>query len=129
MTQIQCPISYFGAKATILPWMLERFPSLEPEPLVIKYAGQKKNADFAVEDNQLVIEAKHARTKRELASVVKQLGGLKDLYVTGANIRFLLFLLLVEPKLKVDEAKIEADFSALYDGPPGIAVKVVENIT
>lgn len=89
------------------PWL----PLTEPEPFMISFGSHEKRADFAIEGNGLVIEAKHIRDTSTEAAVLKTLEGLKDFYQTSPNVRSLLFLILVDRGVNIDSALIEQKFS------------------
>lgn len=89
------------------PWL----PSTEPENLVIRYQGQDKKADFSIERNTIVIEAKHIKDDNDKRAILKDLEGLKDFYIQNPNIKLLLFLILVNPGISLDYHRIAGDYS------------------
>lgn len=104
------------------PWL----PSIESENLVIKYNGQEKNADFSILQNKIVIEAKHIKSNSDRAGILKTLEGLKEFYKHNANVKGLLFILLVNKDVDLDDFKIRSDFSNLTSSPV-VLVGVVRN--
>ena len=104
------------------PWL----PTLEAEPYIVKFDGQKKHADFAIEGNSLVIEAKHIRDSSTKAAVLKTLEGLRNFYQVNPNLKSLLFLILVDQDVDIDAHLIRSQFSRIDDDPP-IIVDVLKN--
>lgn len=104
------------------PWI----PSLEPENLTIIFDGNQKNADFSVKGNLLIVEAKYIDSAGKKNDVLKTLEGLKSFYSNNANVKALLFLLLVERTVTIDRHKIEEEFSRL-GSEPSICVRVMFN--
>lgn len=92
----------------VKPWL----PGLGRNETTIMYDGATKSADFSLFDSQLVIEMKHVKSAGTKAAVVKTLEGLKRFYVQNANIRVLLFVILFDSKVSVDDSRWEADYSA-----------------
>lgn len=103
-------------------------PSIEREPPQIKFDQQKKVADFSLQRNRLVIEAKHIKDGNTKADVLKQLQGLRSFYETNTNVRCLLFLILVDGDVDLDEPKVEGEFSNRTTEIPCI-VKCIRNST
>ncbi len=104
------------------PWL----PTLQAEPYIVKFDGQEKSADFAIEGNSLVIEAKHIRDYSTKAAVLKTLEGLANFYQVNPNLKSLLFLILVNQDVDIDAHLIESQFSRIDDDPP-IIVDVLKN--
>lgn len=109
---------------TLKPWI----PTLKREEIQIEFEGQKKLADLSIEHNAFVIEAKYVTDSNSKGGVLKQLDGLKNFYRRNANIRYLLFLILVEQGVEIDDASIETTFSRRSTGKePGVLVKIIRN--
>lgn len=101
-------------------------PSIEPENVAIIFDGNTKNADFSLKGNSLIIEAKYIDTTGKKNDTLKTLAGLRDFYRQNANVKALLFIILVEPGVEIDKHKIEAEFS-LKSKTPATIVKVLFN--
>ena len=97
----------------VKPWL----PNLSREDVELKYDDQEKRSDFNLFNNQLVIELKHIKDKNDKRAIVKTLKGLEDFYVQHPNIRVLLFGILVDEKVKLDDKKWESDFSYSNKSP------------
>lgn len=104
------------------PWL----PTLEAEPYIVKFDGQEKRADFAIEGKSLVIEAKHIRDPGTKAAVLKTLSGLCNFYQVNPNLKSLLFLILVDQDVDIDANLIRSQFSRVDNDPP-IIVDVLYN--
>lgn len=104
------------------PWM----PSIEPENIAIIFDGNTKNADFSIKQNSLIIEAKYIDSTGKKNDTLKTIEGLKTFYSCNANVKALLFLILVEESIKVDKYKIEEEYSQ-NGSAPSICVKVIYN--
>lgn len=104
------------------PWL----PSVEAENIAVIFDGNTKNADFSVKDNSLIIEAKYIDSTGKKNETLKTLEGLKMFYSYNANVKALLFLILVEESVNIDKYKIESEFSQLSK-EPSITVKVMFN--
>jgi len=98
---------------TVKPWL----PNLSRETVTIKYDNQEKYCDFSLFDNQLIIEFKHITSNGKKAEVVKTLEGLKQFYKQHPNVRVLIFAILVEQNVDLDERKWEVDFSYTAKSP------------
>lgn len=108
---------------TILrPWM----PNMEAENIAIIYDGNTKYADFSINGNSIIIEAKYIDTTGKKNDTLKTLEGLKEFYKMNANVKLLLFMILVEEEIELDKYKIESDFSSQY-GDTNIVVKIFKN--
>jgi hypothetical protein len=104
------------------PWL----PSIESENIAIVYDGNTKNADFSLKGNSLIIEAKYIDSTGKKNDTLKTLEGLKLFYSMNANVKALLFLILVDKSVEIDKHKIESDFSQVMSEPT-ITVKVLNN--
>lgn len=104
------------------PWL----PSIEAENIAVIFDGNTKNADFSIKGNSLIIEAKYIDTTGKKNDTLKTLEGLKIFYSNNANVKALLFLILVEESVDIDKYKIESEFSQLSK-EPSITVRVMFN--
>jgi hypothetical protein len=89
------------------PWLA----NLTREEVTIEYDGQKKKADFSLFDAQIVIEMKHIKDANSKAAVLKTLSGLTNFYKRHPNIRVMIFVVLVNMNVTLDDRRIEVDFS------------------
>jgi len=105
------------------PWI----PSVEPENVAVVFDGNTKNADFSIKGNSVIIEAKYIDSTGKKNDTLKTLEGLKYFYKMNANVKLLLFVILVETSIEIDRYKIESEFSQLLTEPL-IKVKVIDNI-
>jgi CheY-like chemotaxis protein len=105
------------------PWL----PSLEAENIAIIFDGNTKNADFSINRNSVIIEAKYIDTTGKKNDTMKTIEGLKNFYKQNGNVKALLFLLLVNDNVEIDSYKIENEFSD-FTKTPVIQVKVIHNI-
>jgi predicted nucleotidyltransferase len=106
----------------VKPWL----PNLSEEDVELKYDGQEKKSDFNLFNNQLVIELKHIKNDGDKRAIVKTLSGLKDFYVQHPNIRTLIFGILVDETVDLDDRKWESDFSFL-ENTPQVKTIVIRN--
>ncbi len=104
------------------PWL----PNTEPENIAIIYDGNTKNADFSINGNSIIIEAKYIDTNGKKNDTLKTLEGLKEFYRMNANVKLLLFMILVEDSVTIDKYRIESDFSSQF-GDTTVIVKTFEN--
>lgn len=107
---------------TIKPWL----PGLGREELTICYDGQDKRADFNLFSNQIIWELKHVKDASTKAAVAKSLSGLKDFYSSHPNVRLIIFGILVEKSVNLDESKWEADFS-FTENQPEVWTRIFRN--
>jgi hypothetical protein len=107
---------------TVKPWL----PNLSREQVALKYDGQEKRSDFSVFNDQLVLELKHIKDAGDKRETVKTLEGLKTFYVQHPNIRRLIFAILVDKSVDLDDKKWEADFS-YPDNNPSVVTIIVRN--
>ncbi len=105
------------------PWL----PSIEAENIAVIYDGNTKYADFSIKGNSIIIEAKYIDTTGKKNDVLKTLEGLKHFYKNNANVKLLLFIILVNSNVQIDVHKIESDFSSSIKEPI-IKIKLLENI-
>ena len=103
------------------PWI----PSIESENIAVIFDGNTKNADFSIKANSLIVEAKYIDSTGKKNDTLKTLEGLKSFYRSNANVRALLFLILVEADVEIDKHKIEEEFSQCKE--PSICIKVMFN--
>lgn len=94
------------------PW----FVSLEAEPFTIKFDGRDVNADFSIQNNNLILEAKHIKYGEE-ASVLKTVKGLTDQYKQHPNVECVLFLILFNKDVMLDIAKCNEEYTDTIDKP------------
>lgn len=106
----------------IRPWI----PSIEPENITVIFDGNSKNADFSIKGNSLIIEAKYIDSTGKKNDVLKTLEGLKKFYSNNANVKALLFVILVDENIKIDKYKIESEFSQ-QGKEPSILVRIIFN--
>ncbi|WP_200979251.1 hypothetical protein [Echinicola sp. 20G] len=104
------------------PWI----PSTEAENVAIIIDGNTKNADFSIKSNSIIIEAKYIDSTGKKNDTLKTLEGLKDFYKMNANVKSLLFLILVEDSVKIDFHKLEDQYSQVL-AEPSIYVKFFLN--
>lgn len=104
------------------PWL----PSIEAENIAVIFDGNTKYADFSVKGNSLIIEAKYIDGTGKKNDTIKTLEGLKMFYSSNANVKALLFIILVEDTIDLDKHKIESEFSQL-SRMPSICTKVIFN--
>lgn len=107
---------------TVKPWL----PNLSREQVALKYDGQEKRSDFSIFNDQLVLELKHIKDAGDKRETVKTLEGLKSFYVQHPNIRRLIFAILVDKTVDLDDKKWEADFS-YPDNTPSVLTIIVRN--
>ncbi|WP_111307358.1 response regulator [Confluentibacter sediminis] len=104
------------------PWL----PNTEPENVAITYDGNKKNADFSVNGSSIIIEVKYIDSTGKKNDTLKTLEGLKEFYKMNANVKLLLFMILVEDSISIDNFKIESDFSSQF-AETTVVAKVFKN--
>lgn len=105
---------------TVKPWL----PNLSREQAVIIYNGNKKISDFSLFNDQLIFEFKHIKDEADKRETGKTLEGLKTFYTLHPNIRRLVFAILVDKIVDLDDKKWEADFSYLHTTPSVVTVIV-----
>lgn len=104
------------------PWL----PSLEAENIAVVFDGNTKNADFSIKGNSLIVEAKYIDSTGKKNDTLKTLEGLKTFYSSNANVKALLFLILVEEEVVIDKHKIESEFSQ-QSKEPTVCIRVMYN--
>lgn len=107
---------------TVKPWL----PGLSREQTAITYDGNKKNSDFSLFNDQLVLELKHIKDDGDKRETVKTLEGLKAFYTVHPNIRRLIFAILVDKTVDLDDKKWESDFS-YADNNPSVITVIIRN--
>ena len=107
---------------TVKPWL----PNLSREQVALKYDEQEKRSDFSLFNNQLVLELKYIKDDDDKRETVKTLESLKNFYVQHPNIRRLLFVILVDKKVDLDDMKWETDFS-YPDNNPSVITVIIRN--
>ena len=95
------------------PWL----PGLGREEATITYDGQDKRADFNLFGSQLIVEMKHIRDANTKGAVSKTLIGLRSFYEQHPNVRVILFAILVDRDVDLDDAKWESDFTFTERAP------------
>lgn len=101
-------------------------PSVEPENITVIFDGNEKRADFSIKGNSLIIEAKYIDSTGKKNDVLKTLSGLKTFYTYNANVKSLLFLILVEDSVDFDKYKIQEEFSQMST-VPSICIRTMFN--
>lgn len=104
------------------PWL----PSVEAENIAVIFDRNTKYADFSIKGNSLIVEAKYIDTNGKKNDTLKTLEGLKSFYSSNANVKALLFLILVEDSVDIDKHKIEEEFSQ-QGKEPSVCIKVLFN--
>lgn len=107
---------------TTRPWL----PGLGREEVKLTYDGNKKISDFNLFNNQIVIELKHIKNDTDKRNIIKTLGGLKDFYKQHPNIRVLIFGILVNKDVDLDDLKWEIDFTYL-ENETKVKTKIIRN--
>ena len=103
------------------------FPDIEPEPVTITIDGNEKKADFALNCNKVIIEAKWIEDTSKKDQVLKCLDGLSSFYSENPRACCLVFLILYdEKKVDINSHSLEHRFSKVYDTPP-IIVRFIPN--
>jgi predicted nucleotidyltransferase len=103
----------------VKPWI----PSIAREEVTIMYDDQRKSADFAFFDSQLIVEMKFIDSNGKKAEVVKTLDGLSRFYQRNANVRVLLFLIFVKDGVDVDAYRWCKDYT-FYSTTPRVLTHV-----
>lgn len=101
-------------------------PRIEPENIAITIDGNTKNADFGISDNKIIIEAKHIKDNTSKSAVLKTIDGLYNFYKCNANVSALIFLILYEESVDLDEKILTNRFSKPFNGQP-ILVRFIKN--
>ena len=107
---------------TVKPWL----PGLSREEVAITYDGKEKRADFNLFGNQLIVELKYIKDDGDVRETSKTLAGLADFYQAHANVRMIIFAILVEKSVALDDLKWENDYT--YDkNVPIVRTVIVRN--
>ncbi|MBZ9752995.1 nucleotidyltransferase domain-containing protein [Deinococcus sp. HMF7604] len=93
------------------PWL----PTIAREEVTLIYDGSSKVADFNIANNAIVYEFKHIKNTGTKASVLKTIKGLEDFYTRNPNIQVLVFVVLIEHDVEMDDRRIESEFSKSGD--------------
>ncbi len=72
----------------------------------------------------MVLELKHIKDDGDKRETVKTLKGLKTFYVQHPNIRRLIFAILVDKGVDLDDKKWEADFSYPDNSPSVVTILI-----
>lgn len=107
---------------TVKPWL----PNLSREAIAIKYDDQEKRSDFTLFNNQLIIELKYIKDDSDKRETVKTLEGLRSFYIQHPNCRVLIFGILVDEKVDLDDKKWETDFS-YTEHTPQVKTIIIRN--
>lgn len=102
------------------------FPSIEPENVTITIDGNDKVADFGIQNNKIILEAKHINETSKKSTVIKTIEGLSSFYTCNPNVSSLIFLVLYEPDVDLDESRLNAQFDKEYMDIP-IFVRFIKN--
>lgn len=94
------------------------FKDIEPEPVTVIIDGNKKSADFGLNRNKIIIEAKWINTNGKKCDILKTLDGLQDFYSENPQVRSLIFLILYSKNVDLDEVVLTERFSKKYADPP-----------
>jgi len=108
---------------TVKPWLA----GLGREEVAITYDGKDKKADFNLFGSQLLIEFKHVKDAGDVRETTKTLAGLTDFYQRHPNVRVLLFAILVDPAVAMDDLKIETGYSFITQTPKVVTIVVRNN--
>lgn len=94
-------------------WIITKswLPELSRETVTINYDGQNKKCDFSLFNNQLFIEFKHVKDNNTKSIIIKTLSGLQDFYSQHPNAKCLIFAVLVDEEVSLDDLKWESDYS------------------
>lgn len=102
------------------------FPTIEPENITITIDGNEKKADFGIAQNKIIVEAKHIKDTSSKAAVIKTLEGLKSFYSANSNVKCLIFFVLYEPNVALDESILNGQFDGSYEELP-FFVRFIKN--
>lgn len=95
------------------PWI----DSLDTEPFIVKVDGSKKNADFSISDNLLILEEKYIDDNGKKDAVIKTIDGLNDFYKTQPNVKVVIFLILFEETVSIDVRQLEQKYTNITSTP------------
>lgn len=104
------------------PWI----NSMDPEPFTVKIDGNEKNADFSISNNTLIIEEKYIDSVGKKSSVIKTIDGLYNFYKTQPNVKVVLFLILFESSVVIDEKQLEEKYTDI-SATPILRCSFIEN--
>ncbi len=102
------------------------FPTIEPENITITIDGNEKKADFGIAQNKIIIEAKHITDNSSKSAVIKTLSGLKNFYSVNSNVKCLIFFVLYEPDVDLDENILNGQFDGSSEQIP-FFVRFIKN--
>ena len=94
------------------------FKDIEWEPVTVIIDGNMKIADFGLNQNHIIIEAKWINTDSKKNDVLKTMDGLKNFYSENPQVKCLIFLILYSSNVKLDEVILTERFSRQYSNPP-----------
>jgi hypothetical protein len=89
-------------------------------------AVENSNADLSILQNKIIIVARYIKSNADVPGILKNLEGLKAFQKNNANTKGLLFVLLVNKEVDLDDAKIQSDFSQRISSPV-ILVGIIRN--
>ncbi len=102
------------------------FPDIESENCTITIDGNNKVADFGLHNNKIIIEAKWVDTVSKKNEVVKTIAGLSNFYAENPNVKSLIFVVLYDESVTIDENCLKYRFS--YEkSSPSIIVRFIKN--
>lgn len=102
------------------------YQDIESENYMITIDGSRKNADFGIMNNKIVIEAKWIDSASKKAEVLKTLSGLSNFYSENSNVKCLIFMILCKKEVEIDKELLEYKFS--YERKePQILVRFITN--
>lgn len=102
------------------------FPDIESENCTITIDGNNKVADFGIHNNKIIIEAKWVDTVSKKNEVVKTISGLSNFYTENPNVKSLIFVVLYDESVTIDENCLKYRFS--YEkSSPSIIVRFIKN--
>lgn len=94
------------------------FKDIEPEPVTVIIDGNKKVADFGLNRNKIIIEAKWIDTTSKKAEVLKTIDSLKNFYCENPQVKSLIFLILYSDAVELNETVLTERFSREHSEPP-----------
>ena len=102
------------------------FKDIEPEPLMVIIDGNKKKADFGINRNQIIIEAKWIDSASKKDEVLKTLDGLSSFYSDNPRMKSLILFILYSETVKLDRVVLTERFAQKYSELP-IYICFLEN--
>lgn len=102
------------------------FNDIEPEPVTVTIDGNDKKADFALNNNRIIIEAKWIDSEGKKSNVIKTLDGLGNFYKENSRVESIIFVILYSSQMKLDEIVLNARYEKKYADPP-VFVRFIKN--